>query len=803
MRRLKRWTLRVLLGLVVLVVAGAGFGWWWLNASLPELTGSYSLKGLKAPVRIVRDRNAVPHIYARSMADASYALGFIHAQDRLFQMETQRRIGAGRMSEVAGSATLRFDRLMRVLGLYRLAEASYAKLDAPTRQALDAYTAGVNAYLANRRERLPPEFLLAGSPEPWKAADSLVWGKLMALNLSTSWREKLQRGLMVQRIGADKARAFFPPYPADGPTTLRRDRASLSPVPPADLPLAELWAALPEAMRTGGASNEWVVSGTRTASGKPILANDPHLGLDAPSMWYLVRIETPEGMVAGASVPGVPFVVIGHNSNIAWGVTTPYVEGEDLIMERLDPEQAGHYLTPEGGKPFATRTETIRVRFGETVTMTVRESRHGPILDDALDERQRPRLAPNHVLALRAPWLTADDTTAEALLGINRARNWDEFGQALSRYVAPAQNFVYADTTGNIGYYLPGRIPLRTVDEGGMPKPGWDESRAAARYIPFAELPQAFNPPGGMIVNANNRIALVDYPYFLSRDWGDHYRAARIEALLAATPKHNVDTTGAIQGDRVSLMARDLLPLLLAVPAAQPRHKSAAAALARLRAWDGTMDREKPEPLLFTAWLVELNRLLYADELGAFANEYVGLRPETVRYMLTEAPAWCDNVTTPAAETCADILAAALDAALARLTPTQGDDIAKWRWGDVHFAEMRHRLFSFLPLVGNFGTLRIPADGDDKTVNKASMFVRDPKSPFAARAGAGVRAIYTLDDLSSSRFILSTGPAGHPLSPYYGSMLFHWRDIRYVRFADSMVDAERDAAGIIDMKPAP
>ncbi|HEY7610137.1 MAG TPA: penicillin acylase family protein [Alphaproteobacteria bacterium] len=808
MRRVFRGALRVVQAIGVVLLVAASVGLWWLDASLPELSGSHTVAGIAEPARIVRDRNGVPHIYARSYEDAMYALGFVHAQDRLFQMESQRRIGAGRMSEVAGSSALGLDRMMRALGLYRRAEADFAHLERATQRALEAYAAGVNAYLRHRREKLPPEFLIIGEPEPWKPADTLVWGKLMALNLSTGWREKLLRAVFVQRLGADKAAAFFPTYPGNGPVTMQRDRAALpaGAAPPdtlpSDLPLLALWRSVPELLTRRGLSNQWVLGGAHTDSGKPILANDPHLSLDAPSLWYLVRIETPQLKLSGASVPGVGGIIIGHNGHIAWGVTTSYIDTEDLVVERLDPEQAGRYMTPEGGKPFTTRTEKIAVRFGADVTMTVRETRHGPVLDDAIAARYRPTLQPGNVLALRAPWLEPHDTTADALRALHHARDWNEFGLALAKFVAPVQNFLYADTAGNIGYYVPGHIPARKEDNGGILLSGWSESRAGVRYIPFAELPHAFNPQKGFIVNANNRIAGPEYPYFLSREWGDHYRALRIEELIGAGAKQSADTTAAIQGDHVSLMARDLLRYMMALPAEQmPKAASAAPALALLRNWDGTMDRNRAEPLIFSAWLAALNRRLYADELGDWGADFVSLRPDVVKHILTKHTEWCDDVTTQEVETCPQILALSLGDALAWIEARYGGQVSRWRWGAAHRAEMRHRLFSFLPIINGFGTLSIETDGDGRTVNKTDMYVRDTRAPYAARHGAGYRGIYTLADLDASRFILSTGPSGHPLSRFYDSMLKDWRDIRYVTLARDRAEAERGAAGVIDLKP--
>jgi penicillin amidase len=798
-RRLLKWSGRIVLGVATLV-AVAGLGGWaafeiWLPASLPKLSGRYEIKGITAPVTILRDRNAVPHIYAATLDDAAFALGFVHAQDRLFQMEAQRRIGAGRMSELAGGASVRFDRLMRVLGLYRLAQDSERHLGPEAKRRLAAYTAGVNAYLAQRREDLPPEFLLAGTPEPWTPADSLVWGKLMALGLSTGWRQELTRLQLVQKLGAERAELFFPPYPEDGPTTVKRDRAAL----PHDFGGDALWAMLPGALRDGGASNQWVASGARTASGKPLLANDPHLSLDAPSLWYLVRIETPELTLAGATVPGVPAVIIGHNRRIAWGLTTPHLDAEDLFIEKLDPTDPSKYLTPEGPKAFTTRSETIRVRFGRDVTFTVRETRHGPVLDDAMDPKQMPKLETGQVLALRAAWLEPGDRTAEAMLGINQALNWDQFRAALALYIAPAQNFVYADIDGNIGYYLPGRIPIRKAGDGSVPLPGWSSDNGWTGYVPFERLPQLYNPASGLIVNANNRVVGREYPFFLSRSWGDHYRAARIEALLTGTNTHGWEDFARIQGDHVSLMARDILPLLLAVPALSERGK---AAQAQLRGWTAAMQRDRPEGLLFTAWLAQLSRRIFDSVLGDDAAEHYALAPEIVHYVLTQKREACGDAKRPG-RSCDELVAKSLEAALDWIEERHGKDLSKWRWGAEHFAELRHRIFPFVPLMSDFGTLRIAKDGDGRTVNRADMRIRDRKAPFAARHGSGVRAIFTFDDLDRSRFILSTGPAGHPRSPYYGSMLADWRDVRYVTLAPNRAEAEKGAAGIIELVPKP
>jgi penicillin G amidase len=812
MRRIFRWTTRIVLGLVAFLALAVGAFLIHARLSVPELAGRYELKGFSAPVSIVRDRHGIPHIYAATLDDAYFAVGFVHAQDRLFQMEMQRRVGRGRTAEIVGAPAVRFDRLIRTLDLAGRARTALAALPAESRRGIDAYTAGVNAYLAARRESLPPEFVLVGTPEPWTAEDSILFGKLMAVQLSTGWRHELLRAKLVEALGAEKAAVFFPPYPEDGPSTLKPARAAApgageparAALPaglPAGLAAGALWASLPESWRRGGLSNEWVVSGALTESGKPILANDPHLSLDAPTLWYLVHIEVPGFTISGATVPGAPFHIIGHNGRIAWGVTTPYVDAEDIFIEKIDPADAAKYLIPGGSEAFRTRTETIKVRFGSDVTFTVRETRNGPVLDDALMPNLRPKLESGHVLTLKAPWLAAEDASGLAFARLNRARNWDEFRAALSLYVAPAQNFVYADVDGHIGYILPGRVPLRKSGKGALPTPGWTGEGDWTGYVPFYRMPQAFDPPGGMLVNANNRIVGAGYPHFLSDDWGDHWRAARIEALLSAGAKQTLDSTAAIQGDRVSLMARDLLPLMLE---AKPASNRARAALERLKAWDGTMARERAEPLIFVAWLVHLNRRLLSDKIEALARDIVRYQPDIVRHVLTRHRDWCDNTKTPAREDCPTALGESLEAALADLADRYGGDMAAWRWGTAHPAVMRHRLFGFIPvpLIRDFGSPSIEADGEQHTVNKAAMNVSDRRRPYAARLGPGVRAIYDLADLKRSRFILSTGPSGHPMSKFYDSMVQDWRDIRSVTFAPDRAAAERGGAGTIELVPA-
>lgn len=787
-RRLLKWTFRglvIVVLLVVLVVAGTFF---WLRGSVPELTARYTLAGLEKPVTIIRDKNGIPHIYAESERDAYFALGFVHAQDRLFQMIMQRRIGQGRLAELIGSRGVKADRFMRVLGLYRRAQTSVAALRPETRRGLETYAAGVNAYIAARKELLPPEFnILLHQPEPWTAADSLLWGKMMALQLGTNWRSELSRLALIQTVGAERARQLDPAYPANGPIT----HAAL------DAPRPDpLMAAIPWALVGNGASNEWAIAGGRTASGEPLVANDPHLRMTAPPMWYLVRIETPSLKISGATVPGVPVHLVGHNGHVGWGVTTPYIDTSDVFVERIDPSDPNRYLTPDGPAPFVTRTETIKVRFGDPVEMTVRETRHGPVISD-LPHGAKPGIAKGQVLALQATWLTDADTTADAMYAINRATDWASFREGLRRYIVPSQNFAVADTKGTIAHITPGRIPIRKEGNGRLPVPGWDGKHDWVSFIPFDLVPQGTDPTKGFFVNSNNRIVGPDYPFFLSEDWGDHYRATRVTELLEAQAKSTPETTAAVQGDVVSLPARTLLPLMLSTP---PDSTHEHTALALLKAWDGKMDRHKPEPLIYTAWMYELGRALFTDELGAGRARRMAFDADVLKAVLTRYPAWCDDVRTAAKEDCAAMLHRSLEAAVARLSETYGDSPADWRWGRAHMLNARHPLFGFVPVLRDFTGLRIATDGGQHTVNKAAMAGREPH-PFAQASGPGMRAIMPFDDLARSRFIIAGGQSGNPYSPFFDNLLVAWRDIRYVTFSHDRAALEKDAAGTLTLVP--
>jgi penicillin amidase len=756
------------LALLVLVLAGGLY--LYLLSSLPQTEGVLAVRGAKGEIRIERDTDGVPLITAVDDEDAAFGLGFVHAQERLFQMELQRRYGAGRLAEIFGREALTIDRQMRVLGLYRAAEAEIPFLSVEVRRGLEAYAAGVNAFLATRRGALPPEFLLLRfAPELWQPADSLVWGKLMAVRLGGNYRGELLRARMARTMALGDLEFLYPEYPKNAPTTL-----SDMPMIYQRLALDALYDALPSIVGPNYASNNWVVDGRHSASGKPLVANDPHLEFGAPGFWYLARLKTPQHEIAGGTAPGSPFVLVGHNERIAWGLTTTTADVEDLFVEQVDPADPGRYLTPQGSEPFASRRETILVLGEAPVDLTIRATRHGPVLSDVLPAGVAD---PGFVLALAATFEIPQDRSAEALWEANRARDWPSFRNAWRNFVGPVENIVYGDVDGTIGFIAPGLVPIRRSGNGWMPAPGWTGEHDWIGFIPFAVLPSATNPPSGHFLNANNKIVPDGYAYFLSRDWDLPNRAERIEVLLAATPVQTPASSTAMQADTLSLMAERLVPLMTQI---SNTDEALAEALRRLRRWDFHMDRDKVEPLLFTAWLREFSREILFGRFGQAASDYWDLRPRVMEEVLTERPDWCDDPEHSNSRGCAERLAASLTTALAQLREAYGADMTEWRWGKAHLALFVNPVLSRVPVLRDWFEVAMPTSGGYDTLDRGPSTTHDDARPYVQRFGAGLRIITDLAAPNDSTMVITPGQSGNPLSGHFADLLGKWRNFDWI-----------------------
>jgi penicillin amidase len=778
-----------LAGLAVLAVAAAYF---YLLRSLPQEEGEIRLGGLEKRVEVVRDNYGIPHISAATLDDAIYALGFVHAQDRLWQMEVSRRTAAGRLAEVFGENALETDRFLRTLGVRRAAQAGFQRLDKDTRALLETYAAGVNAFM-NSRPVLPIEFWLTGAKlEPWTPADSLGWIKMMAWDLGGNWRNELLRMRLSKTLPLARIHELLPPYPGEAPpeiTDLRRlyngiekegiklaEKSGSEP----DFPHIRISGSDPDFQTEGLGSNNWVVSGARSATGKPLLANDPHLGLTAPAVWYFAHISAPGLEAIGATLPGVPAIVLGRNAHFAWGFTNTGPDVQDLYIERLDG--AGNYLTPDGPKPFTVHNEVIKVKGGEDVRLQVRVSRHGPVISDV--SRTAQEAAPRgHVIAMQWTALREDDLTMQSAVKIARAKDWPGFLAALRDFHTPQQNVIYADAQGNIGFVAAGRVPVRKPEndlKGLAPAPGWMAKYDWAGFIPYAELPQAYNPANGTLVTANQRITPPGYPHYITSEWQPPYRANRINELLGAVRNHSIGSFARIQGDVVSLPVKELLPRLARV---KPRSEEARRALALLAEWDAAMAAERAEPLILSAWWREFSRAIYADELGeAFRGNWL-LRARFMLNVLNDKDRqgrWCDNARTKTAESCDDLLATTLDTALADLRKRYGEDMGAWRWGAAHYARHEHRPFGRVSWLAPWFDITVPTPGDAYTVNVGRNRLEDAARPFANTHAASLRAIYDLSDLDNSLYIHSGGQSGNVLSPHYKAFTQAWAKGDYI-----------------------
>jgi penicillin amidase len=791
-RRISRIALRALLGVIAALVLFAAGSYGWLSYGRPVTQGRVILSGLEQDVGIYRDTDGVPHIFAANEADAYRALGFVHAQDRLFQMEIFRRTGAGRLSEILGSAALPVDRFMRVMGFYRIANASFAHLGPATRAALTAYAEGVNGYIASHRGSFGPEFFLLGiRPEAWTPADSLVFARIMSVLLGGDYRAASARAALARRLAPEELRALFPDDPG------ARNLAALPPEK-AEAALARAVAAVPELLHPRLASNAWVVDGAHSATGRPLLANDPHLMFNAPSLWYLARITTPDFSLTGATAPGVPFHLLGQNRSFAWGLTTTGAATQDLFIERLAAGDPTRYDTPAGPQLFTTRQEVIHVRFGEDVVMRVRETRHGVVISDLPNGPQPPENGP-YVMVLATTARSEEDHTAEALYKLGHATDVKSGVAALADWVAPVQNVMLADQSGHIGLVVAGRIPVRA---GGatnfVPAQGWTGTGDWTGFVPFDKMPRRLDPPDGRLINANNRVVGPDYPFFIARDWDDSYRADRIAALLGERTKAGAGDMGAIQLDTVAGAKDALLPQLLAAGTEGVASPLAPQAARLLAAWDGRMLADRAEPLIYAAWVRAVGlRVLGEARLG----RGVRFGFATLARLLAKDSPLCRNPADPRQHTCVDAMRLGLQDALAVLAAAHGTDMTRWRWGDEHVMRNAHQVFDQMPLLRNVFDILIPADGGDDTVNRAAYPAGGNGSGFPDLHGASYRAVYDLADPARSQFIIATGQSGSILSPHWRDMLQRWRNGGYRTIAGTPAELRQAGASLLELVP--
>ena len=748
-KRALRLALLGLAALLLVSVAGGSLAALWLWSRLPQISGTLALPGLERPVEVIRDAWGVPHIYAESLTDLVFAQGFVTAQDRPWQMDLLRRAAAGRLAEVLGPEALAWDRLARTVGFERVARAALDRQEPEARRVLEAYARGVNAALA-RNPRALEFLLLRYRPEPWEPLHTLALGRLLAWELS-QWGPRLVLARLLPRLDAARREGLIPVYPADGPVIV----AGLG---------ASAWPGL---LGPSGGSNGWAVGTARSASGAPLLANDPHLPLGAPSRWYEVHLVGAGLDVYGFSIPGAPGVIIGANAELAWGFTNLMLDDLDLYRERLHPEREDLYEVAGRWEPLTVLMERIEVRGGEPETLEVRIGRHGPLITPTLIQAGEP-------LALR--W-TGHEPGQEvaALLGMNRARTWPEFREALRRFATPAQNVIYADRGGTIAYQAVGRIPVRPRGGSLLPLEGWHGRDDWRGWVPFDRLPRVVDPPAGVLVTANNRVS-ADPGLYISHLWEPPDRAARIRELLEAKAGLTLDDLREIQLDRRPPWVSRLVPLILEAWKDAEGSSEVAGGLDLLEAWDGALEPASPAAALFEATVEELLAQIFRDELGEDDYREFGRAWDLAGVVLDRllergTSPWFDDVTTPAREDLPELLRRSLRAALRGLEARLGPGPAGWRWDRLHTLALEHPLGRRRPLGLLFSLGPYGMGGDARTVWK-SHFYHDGR--FRAAVGPSFRMLVDLADRRRSRVVLTTGQSGHPLSRHYRDQTPLW-----------------------------
>jgi penicillin amidase len=725
--------------LLLLIAIGA-----YVYKSFPTLSGEVKLTGLTGEVSIRRDMSDVTHIEAKNTLDVWRAMGYTHAQERSWQLEFNRRVMHGQLSEVLGSATLETDKLMRTLGIIPAAKAQYANYPAEVKAALEAYVSGINGFFESSSQALPPEFHILGvKPSKWEASDSVGWALMMALDLGGNWGAEFARFSSLQILSTQELWQMMPAYGREMPATsvdlakIYKDLDVFA-KPPAKsaqqnverkqtIAAASMlsnalgkeineWANGLGQIDSRG-SNNWVVSGKLTESGKPLLSNDPHLSLSAPAVWYFARLKSPEMDAIGATLPGMPFVILGRTSQVAWGFTNTGPDSQDLYLEQIDPANHKQYRTPNGMVLFTERQEVIKVKKQSDVTHTVRSTRHGPVISDAQSVYDTVLNKSKYAMALRWAALDADNLSLVAGYRGMRGKTIADVEAAFTTYHSPMQNIVMADTAGQTLYKAAGKVPLRGSNDdikGMAPSLGWDAKYDWAGWLPYDKTPevrQAAIEKKGWHSTANQKIHPDDYPFFIGQDWAQSYRYDRIESLLAATPKHSVTSMKQILDDHVSLAAQKLLPTIQSI---QSDHPMAAAVQAQLKNYDGKMSKDTIAGTVINMWADEFTRNLLSDKLGAAKVKSLYGRRQ-FRQGLEEIiaadqgkgnKAWC------APQSCQERYVSAFDAVLTKLGNTYGKDVSLWTWGKIHVALSSHKPFSNVPVLKNFFTVTVPSVGD-------------------------------------------------------------------------------------------
>lgn len=788
---------------------------------VPQKNGTQYLDGVHDSIEIITDRYGVPHIYASNEDDLYFAQGYVHAQERLWQMELNRRIASGRLSEIFGSIALETDRFCRRLGLHRIAEEQAKELPDKDRRILEAYSSGINTFIRTNPRQLPVEFTLLGiKPEPWKPAHTIQWGRLQGWSLSGNWETELIRARLIAKLGVERAvkleAGYDPHHPLIIPPGVEYNGTNTD--------LLEQYETIQQLSGFGmlGGSNNWAVDGTMTGTGAAILCNDPHLGQTAPSIWYECHLVAGDIDVTGVSFPGSPGIIIGHNQHIAWGVTNAISDIEDLYIEKFNPDDPSQYEFKGQWEQAQVIQEEIKVRGWDTPAVEeVHITRHGPVITAMPKPSSISPLLTNEdsVTALQPPmalrWPAVEPfKLVSAVYNLNRATNWDQFRDALRDWDVPPQNFVYADRKGNIGYIMAGAIPIRARGQALLPSPGWTGEYEWAGFIPFDELPQTYNPEQHFIVTANNRVVDDTYPYYITHEWLNGYRAQRICDLLTSKGKLTLSDMAVIQADQYSIPATEIVPYLLELKANTPLKRAAQEIL---QTWDYVLGPESIGATIYSTFLRKLIHMVFESRLGddiSLVESYLGVGtdilaglngyanrsiPLLIRLLKERDDNWFANSVVTNGPTSWDTaLERAFDATIEDLREHLGSNILHWQYGLIHKMTFRHALGTVKALESSFNRGPFPIGGDGDTVNMGNV---SPTSVEEVVAIPSYRQIVDLGNLRNSLSIHVPGQSGHPASKHYDDFIQLWREIQYHPQLFKREDIEAAAEGTLHLLP--
>ena len=819
MERIFVWLVRITLSVAAFSVLILFFVYFFLSQSLPNYNKTVQFSHLIAKTEVVRDTANVPHIFATNDHDTLFALGYVHAQDRLWQMTMLRRTAQGRLSELFGKKTLSIDKVVRRLGIYGAAHNSVSALRPSTQLKLNAYAQGVNARLKEINSgalgRGAPEFFIfSNAIARWSPADSLAIIKLMGLQMSSHLESEVLRARLSLILDNDRLKDILPDVPGPGQAVLN-DFASLFPTLPRlqaneNMPQQAFSPFKPIAL--SGASNAWAALPGRSASRGTLLANDPHLSLTAPSIWYLARLELETGGVIGGTIPGVPVVLVGRSAHLGWGLTTANIDDTDVYIEKVNPENPNEYLSLNEFVPFIKKQSIIKIKDSTSITIDLLWTENGPVLPS--NHYNLGAITPEgYVTSVAWTLLSAHDTSIEAAFDVMASHSVQSAMKASRAYVAPGQNLILADKNQiamrTIGA-LPKRDP-RNQSRGRMPTAGWLSVNRWQGMFDQSVNPVFLNPTGGVLGNTNNKYIDRPFPEHISYDWSDTQRVQRWVRLMQNREAHTRDSFIEAQLDSISPTARTILPLIGAELWFQSKGtpfnrllEQRKVALNLLANWNGEMNEHLPEPLIYSAWIRALQVRLVQDELGPLSKEFSQVKPlfiERVYRNIDGAGQWCDVVQSEPIETCAAMAQLALDDALTELLNTYSNDINGLRWGEAHQATHDHPVLGKIPVLKWFVNIRHSTSGGDNTLQRGKTIGTGPNPYLNVHAGA-YRGVYDFADPNSSVFIISTGQSGHPLSRHYDNLAELWRRGEYVPMSLDESLARAGATGVTTLSPA-